>query len=153
MVPLLIREHRGPDGQPSSKDTDAEVQTVVLRHLLDDSNSEKERLRKLYLEVREQNLTFRSQLDAMAQEGVTTEYSPYHHFRCVTTAYPESSSQRFLRLREMLRDSQSESRDTKRKHALLELDLLRTRTDLATAKRDRKCTFPEGSQLVGMTIS
>ena len=118
----------------------------MLQHLLDDANSEKERLRNLYLEVREQNLTFRSQLDAMAQEGVTTEYSPYHHFRSVPVAYPESSSQRFLKIREMLRDCQGESRDTKRKLALLELDLLRGKTDLATAKRDGKCNLlpPEG---------
>ena len=111
-----------------------------MQHLLDDARSQARKFEALYLEARERNTKYENDVQAIAQDTISDELSstPYEMPTTTTNAHHPSSTRRFIRLRESLRAAQIDVSMMGRKCADLEIRLLKTSTELATAKTERE---------------
>lgn len=110
---------------------------VVTQHLLDDAISKGEKLEALYLEARERILALESHIDDLAEDDDSDKYNS-RLARARHPTHAESSSQRYIKMRETLRRAQTEVSTARRQTSAMQIELVKTKTEYSRAQTDCK---------------
>ncbi len=128
---------QSPLSNQSRQSRDVNAQNVMLQQLLDEANSKAQRYETLYLETRAKNLTLEDEMQGLANGSLSDEYSSTPLEMTIPTHNP-SSSRHFIRLRGNLRAAQNEALVARRKHSELEIEAMKSASELAAARAQRE---------------